>query len=109
VFKQQRLAQRRTDMIVVATWARIKAGTREQGLEHMQRFIAATCAEPGCVEFSMAFDVHDDDKLRVLEVYKDADALAAHRNSAHATAWRSAFGVNVVEVSFKEYEVIAGE
>lgn len=95
-------------MIIVAVWARIKEGTREQGLEHMQRLVTATRAEPGCLEFSMAFDINDGDKIRVFEAYKDSDALAAHRNSAHFAAWRNAFGDNVVEASLKEYHVSAG-
>ena len=92
-------------MVILAGWIRIEAGTREQSLEQMQIMEAATCAEPGCLAYSIAFDLNDDQRLRVFEVYEDADALAVHRDSAHLAAWRDYIGKKVIGRRMTRYDV----
>ena len=51
--------------------------------------VNGTRAEPGCIEYSFAFDALDDHLLRIFEVFVDDAALAAHRASAHMASWRT--------------------
>jgi autoinducer 2-degrading protein len=64
---------------------------------HIEAFVAATRAnheasrtEPG----NLRFDVlqRDDDRTRfvLVEVYRDAEAAAAHKQTPHYMAWRDA-------------------
>jgi quinol monooxygenase YgiN len=76
-------------VIIAAGTIRIGAGKRAQALAAFQRVIEATRREAGCVDYSFAFDVLDDHLIRIFEIYRDAEALAAHRASAHFAAWRA--------------------
>ena len=77
-------------MIILAGTVRIAAGTREEAVRAIEIMIEATRAEEGCVTYSFAFDVLDDHLLRIFEVFRDAQAVAAHRASAHMAEWRAA-------------------
>jgi quinol monooxygenase YgiN len=76
-------------MIVLAGTVRIAAGMRAQALPHMRAMVEASRAEPGCLDYSFAFDLGDDHLVRIFECYADNDAVEAHRNSAHFAAWRA--------------------
>jgi quinol monooxygenase YgiN len=82
-------------MIILAGSIRItpgqpgQPGQREAAIEPMRRMVAATRAEPGCISYAFAFDVDDDHLIRIFEVFRDAEALAAHRASAHMAHWRA--------------------
>jgi quinol monooxygenase YgiN len=77
-------------MIIVAGTFRIAQGKKEAALPHMRAVIEATRAEPGCVTYSFAFDALDDHLVRVFEIYKDAEAVDAHRKAPAFLAWRAA-------------------
>jgi quinol monooxygenase YgiN len=76
-------------VIVLAGTVRIAAGMREQALGHMRAMVEASRAEPGCLEYSFAFDLGDDHLVRIFECYADEEAVEVHRNSAHFAAWRA--------------------
>jgi quinol monooxygenase YgiN len=90
-------------MIIMAGWARIKPEARENSLARMQRMVAETRAEPGCLAYTLSFDISEPDSLRIFEIYKDGEALAAHRDSAHLAAWRDYFGDNVIDRAMAQY------
>jgi quinol monooxygenase YgiN len=63
--------------------------------EHQEAFRAATLAnaaasrrEPGVVRFDFCRLVDDPDRWVLWEVYRDAAAHAAHRETPHYAAWR---------------------
>ena len=56
----------------------------------MQKMVDATRAEPGCISYAFSFDLQDDHVIRIFEVFRDAEALAAHRASPHMATWRAA-------------------
>ena len=65
--------------------------------DRVDDFVAATLAnaqesvkEPGIARFDVV--QHDDDPTRfiLVEVYRDADAPAAHKQTAHYLRWRDA-------------------
>jgi quinol monooxygenase YgiN len=70
-------------MVILAGTMRVGAGKREVALAPIIDMVSATRAEPGCVQYSFAFDVQDEHLLRIFEVFVDDAALAAHRASAH--------------------------
>lgn len=76
-------------MVILAGVIRIGSGKREAALPHLVEMVNATRAEPGCREYSFAFDVLDDHLLRIFEVFVDDAALAAHRASPHMATWRA--------------------
>jgi quinol monooxygenase YgiN len=44
--------------------------------------------EPGCVRFDVLRQRDDPARFVLVEVYRDADAAAAHKTTAHYLAWR---------------------
>jgi len=51
---------------------------------------AASVQEAGVLRFDVFQDQDDPTRFVLVEVYRSADAHAAHRNSAHYAAWRTA-------------------
>jgi quinol monooxygenase YgiN len=78
-------------VIVLAGTVRIAPGKREQALSHILAMVEASRAEPGCLEYSFAFDVNDDHLVRIFECFVDDEAREVHRNSSHMAAWRAAW------------------
>jgi quinol monooxygenase YgiN len=93
-------------MIILAGTIRIAAGKRTAAQGALERMVHATRAESGCVEYAFAFDVLDAHVIRIFEVFQDADALAAHRASAHMAAWRAEGAeLGIHERNLRQYEV----
>ena len=95
--------EKRNDIIIMVGWERVKPGALEKSLERMQRMVAETRAEPGCLAYTLSFDIGEPDILRIFEMYRDEDALTAHGESAHLAAWRNYFGDNVIERGMARY------
>ncbi len=75
-------------MLVVHVHVRVRP-------ERVAGFLAATLinaqaslAEPGVVRFDVIQDHADPAHVVLVEVYRDADASAAHKQTAHYAAWR---------------------
>jgi (4S)-4-hydroxy-5-phosphonooxypentane-2,3-dione isomerase len=66
--------------------------------EERLRFLAAveddaTCSvrdESGCLRFEAFQDTTDPDTYHLLEVYRDEQAVTAHRETAHYARWATA-------------------
>lgn len=65
--------------------------------EAVEAFRTATLAnasasrrEPGVVRFDVAQDLDDATRFVLVEVYRDAAAAAAHKDTPHYAAWRDA-------------------
>jgi len=63
--------------------------------EHLEEFVAATRAnhegsvrEPGNLRFDVFQSEDDPTRFVLVEVFRDADAAAAHRTTPHYLAWR---------------------
>jgi quinol monooxygenase YgiN len=93
-------------MIILAGTIRIAAGKRAAAQTALERMVHATRAESGCVEYAFAFDVLDEHLLRIFEVFRDADALAAHRASSHMAEWRAASAeLGIHDRKLNQYEI----
>ena len=62
--------------------------------EHVEEFIPAMLAnahgsrtEPGNLRYDVLRDEDDPNHFLLYEVYRDADALAAHRETPHFQTW----------------------
>jgi autoinducer 2-degrading protein len=61
--------------------------------ERLRAFIAAALAnrEARCAaQSALPAPVQTTDPLRAVEIYRDAEAAAAHKTTAHYLAWRDA-------------------
>jgi (4S)-4-hydroxy-5-phosphonooxypentane-2,3-dione isomerase len=72
--------------------------------EHLEAFQAATLdnarnsvREPGIARFDVIQQADDPTRFMLVEVYRDAEALARHRETAHFAAWREAVTELLVE------------
>src|SRR4051812_22100009 len=73
--------------------------------ERREEFLAAITAnaeasvrdEPGCLRFDVCSVEGDDNRFVFYELYADADAFAAHRETPHFRTWRDAAARTVVE------------
>ncbi len=77
-------------MIVLGGTVRIAPGKKDEAMPFMEKMVAATRAEPGCIQYAFAIDLLDDHLVRIFEVFVDKAALAFHRASPHMAEWRAA-------------------
>jgi autoinducer 2-degrading protein len=77
-------------MLIVHVHVRVK-------LESVEPFIEATLAnaksslkEPGVIRFDVVQEQEDPERFVLVEVYRDAAAAAAHKETAHYPVWRDA-------------------
>ena len=84
-------------MLVVHVHVRVRP-------EQVEEFLAATLvnaraslAEPGVLRFDVIQDEADAAHVVLVEVYRDADASAAHKLTPHYAAWRDAVAEMMAE------------
>jgi (4S)-4-hydroxy-5-phosphonooxypentane-2,3-dione isomerase len=84
-------------MLVVHVHARLRP-------DRVEDFLAATLvnartslAEPGVLRFDVIQDQADPAHVVLVEVYRDADAPAAHKLTPHYAAWRDAVAEMMAE------------
>lgn len=76
-------------MIIVTGAFRIPVANRAKAVEAMERVIAATLREAGCIAYSYAEDVCEIGLFRVSEQWESREALAAHFAAPHMAQWRA--------------------
>jgi quinol monooxygenase YgiN len=97
-------------MIVLAGTIRIAPGKRDAALPHIRAIVAASRAEPGCLDYSFSFDVNDDCLVHIFEVFADAEAREAHRHMPHMKVWRDAWPeAGIGDRRMREYEVVGSK
>ena len=87
-------------MLIVLATAKLGEGVIEEGQAAMQKMIAASREEEGCLEYAYAQDITDPGILRVVEKWKDEDALAFHFATPHMAEFQAAlakFDISFVE------------
>jgi (4S)-4-hydroxy-5-phosphonooxypentane-2,3-dione isomerase len=75
-------------MLVVHVHARVRPGRAGDFLEATLANARASLDEPGVLRFDVIQDEDDPDHVVLVEVYRDGDAAAAHKQTAHYAAWR---------------------
>ena len=75
-------------MLVVHVHVRIRPGQAEAFLAATLVNARASLGEPGVVRFDVIQDNDDPGHVVLVEVYRDADAAAAHKQEPHYATWR---------------------
>ncbi len=78
-------------MLILAGSIRLPADRLDDARPTMERMIAASRAEPGCLGYSFAADLLEPGLIRIFEMFADEEALRAHSESAHMQEWRDAW------------------
>ena len=92
-------------MIVIEGTVRIDPSQLEAARPEMEAMIAASRAEPGCIDYAYAVDLLDPGLVRVSERWASRDALTAHFQSGHMAHWRSVIaGLGLRDRSLRLYE-----
>ena len=91
--------------LLIAGTVRVPPENLARFKPHMERMLAASRAEDGCLTYSYAIDVADPGLVRVFEAWRDQGAIDAHFQTAHMAEWRAAwpqFGVSDRNLSLYE-------
>jgi autoinducer 2-degrading protein len=75
-------------MLVVHIQVRVRSGRVEDFLAATRVNARASLGEPGVLRFDVLQDQDDPAHVVLTEVYRDADASAAHKLTPHYAAWR---------------------
>jgi quinol monooxygenase YgiN len=77
-------------LLVVHVHVRVKPGGEEVFRAASLANAEASRREPGVVRFDLLSDREDSTRFVLVEVYRDAAAAAAHKETAHYASWRDA-------------------
>jgi quinol monooxygenase YgiN len=78
-------------MLAIWVRVRVKPAERERFLRAIEvDALGSERDEPGCHRFNVLRDEADDTVYYFYEVYRDAAALLAHRQTPHYAVWRQA-------------------
>jgi autoinducer 2-degrading protein len=84
-------------MLVVHVHVRIRPGQVEEFLAATLANARASLAEPGVLRFDVIQDEADPAHVVLVEVYRDAEAPAAHKLAPHYATWRDAVAEMMAE------------
>ncbi|MEL7487756.1 MAG: putative quinol monooxygenase, partial [Pseudomonadota bacterium] len=84
--------------------ATFKDGALEALRPAMEAMIAASRAEPGCIDYRYGLDVSAPNEMVVVEYWEDWAALEAHFETPHMADWRAALAGVVVSRDIKACE-----
>ena len=75
-------------MLVVHVHVRVRPGHADDFLAASTDNARASLTEPGVLRFDVIQDQDDPEHVVLVEVYRDDDASAAHKQTAHYATWR---------------------
>src|SRR5215217_6401248 len=75
-------------MLVVHVDVQVRAERVSEFLDATLVNAQASVDEPGVLRFDVIQDQSDPAHVLLVEVYRDADAAAAHKETAHYATWR---------------------
>jgi quinol monooxygenase YgiN len=79
-----------SSLLVVHVQVRVKADAVDAFREATLANARASVEEPGVARFDVVQDLEDPTRFVLVEVYRSADAPAAHKATAHYARWRDA-------------------
>ena len=77
-------------LLVVHVQVKVNPGAEEAFRRATLENAAASLREPGVARFDFAQDLEDPSRFVLVEVYRDAAASAAHKETGHYRTWRDA-------------------
>jgi (4S)-4-hydroxy-5-phosphonooxypentane-2,3-dione isomerase len=84
-------------VLVVHVHVRVRAGRVEDFLAATLVNARASLGEPGVLRFDVIRDQADPAHVVLVEVYRDDDAAAAHKQTPHYAVWRDAVAEMMAE------------
>jgi autoinducer 2-degrading protein len=75
-------------VLVVHVHVTVRPDRVDEFLEATDRNARASLSEPGVLRFDVLQDQADTAHVVLVEVYRDADAAAAHKETTHYATWR---------------------
>jgi quinol monooxygenase YgiN len=75
-------------MIILAGSFRLRADAVSSARPHLERMVAESRAEDGCLAYTYAFDLGEPSLVGVFEMWRDRAAHQAHNASPHLAAWQ---------------------
>jgi len=78
-------------MLLIIGTVRLPAVNLAMARPAMQRMVAASRAEPGCITYNYAEDLFDPGLIHISELWSDRAALDLHFATDHIAQWRSAW------------------
>jgi quinol monooxygenase YgiN len=77
-------------LLIVHVHVRVKAGAEDAFRTASLANAEASRGEGGVVRFDLIADREDPSHFVLVEIYRDAAAAAAHKETAHYATWRDA-------------------
>jgi (4S)-4-hydroxy-5-phosphonooxypentane-2,3-dione isomerase len=77
-------------MVAVLVYLRVKTDRLDQFLAETLENARNSRKEPGIVRFDLIQEIEDPSRFALFELYRDQQAIEAHRITAHYTKWREA-------------------
>ncbi len=77
-------------MLVVHVHVHVRPGSEAAFAEATRENARHSVREPGVARFDVVQQADDPTRFVLVEVYRDADAPARHKETAHYAAWRDA-------------------
>jgi quinol monooxygenase YgiN len=98
-------------MLIVVVHVRVRPAYIEAFKEASMANAAASVKEPGIARFDVIQQADDPSRFLLVEVYRNAEAPAAHKVTEHYRAWRDAVETMMSEPRFsvKYHSVFPGE
>jgi quinol monooxygenase YgiN len=78
--------------VLVVARARVRTGAAARLLAEVPPFVAASRAEPGCVEYDIYLSATEYEEIASVERWASAEAAAAHLAAPHTAAFLAAVG-----------------
>ncbi len=77
-------------LLIVHVQVHVKAGAAEPFIAATRINARESRREPGVIRFDLLQQAGEPDRFLLVEIYRDAAAAAAHKETAHYAAWRDA-------------------
>jgi len=77
-------------LLVIHVRVHVKPGTADAFMRATRENARNSRMEPGVVRFDLLQVADDPHSFLLVEIYKDAAAVAAHKETAHYAQWRDA-------------------
>jgi autoinducer 2-degrading protein len=84
-------------LLIVHVHVRVTPGSEDAFRAASVANATASRREAGVVRFDLLADREDATRFLLVEVYRDAAAAAAHKETAHYAAWRDAVALLLAE------------
>jgi len=84
-------------MLIVHVDVHVKPGSVEEFRRATVENARASVEEPGIARFDVVQRQDDATRFVLIEIYRDAEAAAAHKQTAHYAKWRDAVAPMMAE------------